>query len=337
VASPFHGTITSVPGIAAGHAEVEGGGSGCTVILGPFRGVVEVRGLATGTRELGTLDPTHLVSTADAILLTGGSAFGLAAADGVVAWLEERGRGFDTGVAWVPIVPAAVIFDLAPERGRPGPREGYAACEAALGGSAGGSEAGFASAPLPTGRVGAGAGATAGKLAGVEFAASGGLGSACRSVGAWTVGALSVVNPVGAVHSLDGRVVAGPSRPGGEAVDGEADLLAEVEAALNAGEGGGEGEDRSGPFPGSNTTLSVLATDAPLSKADLARVARVASTAFARTVSPVHTPFDGDVLFALSTGSLEREPGPMEPRALMALGVAGRTVVEQSILGAVQE
>ncbi len=151
-------TLTAVPGLRVGQVEVEGGRSGCTVVLGPFRGVADVRGLATGTRELDPLSPEHLVPTIDALLFTGGSAFGLASADGVMAHLEEQGIGFDTGVARVPIVPAAVIFDLAEGVPRPGPKEGRKACETASDG------------PVAQGSVGAGAGALVGKVGGREGA-----------------------------------------------------------------------------------------------------------------------------------------------------------------------
>src|SRR5688500_12923551 len=139
-------TLTAVHGVQVGHATVPGGGSGCTVVVGPFRAVAQVTGMASGSRELHVLGLEHLVPTVDAILLTGGSAFGLAAADGVMTWMAERGRGFDVGGQRVPLVPAAVIFDLAPGRERPGPATGRAACDAASEG------------PVPLGRVGAGAG-----------------------------------------------------------------------------------------------------------------------------------------------------------------------------------
>lgn len=313
-------TLSAVPGVAVGHAEVAGGDSGCTVVLGPFRGVVEVRGLATGTRELGTLEPTHLVRVVDAVLLSGGSAFGLAAAEGVVEWLEAEGRGFDAGVARVPVVPAAVIFDLAEGRARPSRREGRAACDAAAGAVSG--------APVSTGRVGAGSGATVGKMGGAALAVPGGFGSAAVAAGQWTVGAAAVVNCVGSVRRPDGETVAGPRGSDGAWTDGEAILLAGLEDGRSSGDGGG-------PLPGTNTTLAVVATNAPLGKTDLARLARLAVTAFARTIVPVHTPFDGDVLFALSTGSLEREPEPVDPSTLMALGVAARDALERAILGAV--
>ncbi|HSR42368.1 MAG TPA: P1 family peptidase, partial [Longimicrobiales bacterium] len=191
------GTLTAVPGIRVGHATVPGGGSGCTVILGPFRAAAEISGLATGTRELDALAPEHVVPRVDALVLSGGSAFGLSAAAGVMDWLAERGEGYETGVAPVPIVPAAVIFDLAEGRGRPGPREGRAACEAA------------SAEPVPQGRVGAGSGALVGKIGGRGGASPGGLGSAALELDGWWVGALAVVNAVGDVLDGAGGILAG--------------------------------------------------------------------------------------------------------------------------------
>ena len=145
-------TLTNIEGIRVGHAQVPGGGSGCTAILGPFRAAVQITGMATGTRELNTLHPEHLVPEANAIVLSGGSAFGLASAHGVMAWLAERGEGFPTGGGPVPIVPAAILYDLAEDRSRPDSATGFAAAQAAT------------SEPVLEGRVGAGTGATVGKL-----------------------------------------------------------------------------------------------------------------------------------------------------------------------------
>jgi len=276
-----------VPGLRVGHATDPGGRTGCTVVLGPFRGAVELSGLATGTRELGALDPRHLVARIDALLLTGGSAFGLAAADGVAGWLAERGIGFETGVAPVPIVPAAVIFDLAEGVPRPDAALGRQACAAAGDG------------PVEEGRVGAGAGATVGKLAGRERSSPGGIGSAAGRSGDHAVGALAVVNALGNVSDRTGRIVAGArGERAGEWLDtaGARRLGATAGFARKEGKGGG-------PSPGTNTTLAVVGTDAPLSRGELARVVRVASTALARRIDPVHTPFDGDVVFALATGT----------------------------------
>jgi L-aminopeptidase/D-esterase-like protein len=306
-------TLTAVPGIRVGHATAPQGRTGCTVVLGPFRGAVELSGLATGTRELGALDPRHLVARIDALLLTGGSAFGLAAADGVSGWLAERGIGFDTGVALVPIVPAAVIFDLAEGVPRPDAALGRHACTVASG------------APVEEGRVGAGAGATVGKLAGRERSSPGGLGTAAGRLGPHAVGALAVVNALGNVSDRSGRIVAGArgERPG-EWLD--------TAAAQGSGAAPGFARSADGPRAGTNTTLAVVATDAPLSRGELARVVRVAATALARRIDPVHTPFDGDVVFALSTAREVSEIGPAES---LALGVALRDLLEEAIIRAV--
>jgi len=311
-------TLTAVPGFKVGHAQVQGGGSGCTVILGPFRGAVETRGLATGSRELDVLSPGHLVEGIDALLLVGGSAFGLAAAEGVMGWLEERGLGFDARVATVPLVPAAVIFDLTPGGGRPGPEEGRRACEAA------------SSDPVEEGRVGAGAGATIGKVLGPEGAVPGGVGAASREWKGHQVGALAVVNALGDVVGPDGEILAGARTP-------EGDFLG-TDAYLQDGEGPGGFPDAAvgavegGPLPGTNTTLVVVGTDLPLSRIGLGRVARMASGAFSRAISPVNTPFDGDILFALSSGT---DPELISPGELMAVGVVARELAETAIRRAV--
>jgi L-aminopeptidase/D-esterase-like protein len=271
--------------------------------------------MATGSREFGTLALEHLVPRTDAIVLTGGSAFGLAAADGVMAWLAERGRGYETRVTRVPIVPAAVIFDLADDVARPGPETGRAACEAAAAG------------PVAEGRVGAGTGASVGKLGGRAGAAPGGVGSAYVRVGDVAVGALAVVNALGDVLDDQGRVVAGGRGPDGELLDHAVVLEAMARMGEAAAVGGVEA-----PAAGTNTTLCVVATELPLGRTDLARLARMASSALPRRIRPVHTPFDGDVVFALSTAAAE-EPVP-SPR-LLAAGEAARTALEESITRAV--
>jgi L-aminopeptidase/D-esterase-like protein len=329
-------TLTAVPGIRVGHAEVPGGGSGCTVILGPFRGAVEVLGMATGSRELHVLSPLHLVERVNALLLTGGSAFGLGAADGVVAWLEERGEGFDTGVAKVPIVPAAVIFDLAPGVGRPGPEEGRRAC-------------GIAGAyPVPEGRVGAGAGATVGKLRGMDYASHGGLGSASRrveagSMGEGVVAALAVVNALGAVVGEDGRVLAGEGGTwaGGAGPAGPWPEAASADSWRQAGSGdgrdgvrGGRSAPPGGLAAGTNTTLGVVATDLSLGRVELGRLARMAATALPRAVSPVATPFDGDMVFAVSTCG---DKADVPPEEVLMVGLVARELLEESIRRAVCE
>jgi L-aminopeptidase/D-esterase-like protein len=312
-------SLTAVPGIRVGHALTADGASGCTVVIGPFRGAVDVSGMATGSRELHVLDVEHMVPAVTAILLTGGSAFGLAAADGVTAWLAEHDLGHDTGALRVPIVPSAVIFDLRPGRSRPDAGTGRAACEAA------------SSAPVPLGRVGAAASATVGNLAGPEGTMWGGLGSAALTLGEWTVGALAVVNALGDVLDGSGRIVAGARAQDGSFLD-SARLLREWPLE-QLRDGSFRTSLREGALrPGRNTTLTAVATDAPLSRVDLLRLARMAGTALPRRVSPVRTPFDGDVLFALSTAPETRPvPGP----ELAALGVTARDAVEEAITSAV--
>jgi L-aminopeptidase/D-esterase-like protein len=305
-----------VPGLAVGHGQAYGGHTGCTVVLGPFRGAVEVRGLATGTRELDALSPHHLVPRADAVLLTGGSAFGLAAADGVMTWLEAKGRGYDTGVVPVPIVPAAVIFDLQADAPRPDAETGDAACEDAR-------ESGFLE-----GRIGAGSGATVGKIAGRERSMPGGFGAWSAAFGEYRVGALVVVNALGDVVDAEGRIVAGARGEDGGFLDAFALLRT---GGVSPGE---MGVKAGAPEPGTNTTLALVATDAPLGKVDLGRVARMAANAVTRRISPVHTPFDGDVVFAVSTAVEERA---VSSREVLALGAAAQGALEVAILRAVTE
>jgi len=298
-------TLTTVRGIRVGHAEVLGGRSGCTVVLGPFRAAVEIRGMATGSRELDLLSPYHVIERVNGILLTGGSAYGLAVADGVMAWLEEAGEGFETGSGLVPLVPSAVLFDLNPDVPRPSPVEGRRACEAATG------------EPVREGRVGAGAGATVGKLHGPRWASSGGLGSVAQSVADGSVGALAAVNALGNVLAEDGSVLVGSRAPEG------------------ASQGAGPKTiptDFQDPMAGTNTTLVVVATDLPVSRVELGRVARMATGAFPRAISPVNTPFDGDILFALST---HRKEESLSPGELLRLGEAAREVTEEAIRRAV--
>lgn len=305
-------TITRVPGIRVGHAQVAGGGSGCTVVMGPFRAAVEVTGMATGTRELGTLVPEHVVPAADAIMLSGGSAYGLAAAHGAMAWLSERGQGYPTGADVVPIVPAAILYDLAEDRARPDASTGYAACGAAT------------EAPVAEGRVGAGTGATVGKIGGAPM--PGGIGSHAVEIAGVTVGAIAAVNAVGDVLDADGRIVAGSRDASGAFVDASR-VLRERPPEGEFAEWRG-----AGPAEGENTTLCVVATDAPLSKRELQRLVRMAATALPRRIRPVSTPFDGDVVFAASTATEIRE---VTSGALMSLGDAARVALEEAITRAV--
>jgi L-aminopeptidase/D-esterase-like protein len=304
------GRVTDVPGIRVGHATDAKALTGCTVVLGPFRAAYDIRGAATGTREVEVASPHHLVERVDAILLTGGAAFGLAAADGVMAWLEEQGGyGYDTGVARVPIVPAAVLFDLGVGRSdrRPDPAMGRAACEAA-------------SHEVPEGRVGAGTGATVGKLLGAAGAMPGGVGTAATTLGNWAVGALVAVNALGDVVDGSGRILAGTRGPDGRFADS---------ARLAAS---GLGQPPLAPG-GTNTTLAVVATDAPLDRSALVALARAGSTGVARRTSPAHTPFDGDTTFAVSTA---RDPQPTGPGTILALAAAAAQVVGEAMERAVR-
>lgn len=300
-------SITAVRGVRVGHAQHARGRTGCTVLLGPFRAACDVRGLATGTREIDTLSPTHLVPRVDAVLLTGGSALGLGAADGVIRWIAAEGGGFDTGITRVPIVPAAVIFDLTSERDAPDADVGYAACEAA------------SPAPVAEGRVGAGTGATIGKIRGRDRADPGGIGTFAMRAGNYTVGALAVVNSLGDVIDFDGSIIAGARDDEGNFID----TLQTVSAGL----------DTFMPPRTANTTLAAVATDAPLTRIALRQLAHAAACAIGRRIAPANTVFDGDVVFALSTSTSPRDA---EPAELLMLGAVAQIALEHAILRAAQ-
>ena len=308
---PANSTLTAVPGISVGHASAAQAATGCTVILGPFRAAVDVRGQASGTRQLDSLTPNHLVPRVDALLLTGGSAYGLAAADGVSRWLEEQGRGFQTAAGRVAIVPSAVIFDLGRGRSerRPDPAMGYAACEAATQG------------PVSEGSVGAGTGATVGKLLGPATGMPAGLGSFATQFEDYTVGALVVVNAFGDVLDARGNIIAGARDEGGAFLDTAAHLREHGPPPGFAAEAG------------TNTTLAVVATDCALSRADLATVARQAMNAVVRRISPANTVFDGDLVFACSTGP---EPVEVSPAVLQCIGLCAEWALAQAIERAVR-
>lgn len=315
-------TLTGVPGIAVGHAHDPEAVTGCTAVLGPFAGAVEVVGLATGSRELDVLSPFHLVPICDALLLTGGSAFGLGAADGVVRWLEQQGFGFETRHGRIPIVPAAVIYDLGVGRAdvRPGPDLGFAAASTA------------SEDPVREGRVGAGTGATVGKLRGDAGLMPGGLGSWVEVPAAGQnerVGALAVVNAFGDVRDGAGRILAGCRSESGEFLD--------TERAIREGRVAPPGYGAA-----ENTTLGVVATDRPLARRDLQIVARLAAAAIHRRITPAGTSFDGDLVFALSTGAARAgsrgaDAGSLDPGALLALGLRAREALERAIERAVTE
>ena len=290
-------TLAAIPGLLVGHASDHEALTGCTVVLTPEGATcgVDVRGSAPGTRETDLLDPMNLVEMVHAVLLAGGSAFGLDAATGVMRWLEERGHGFETGVARVPIVPGAVLFDLGLGRAdrRPDAAMGYAACEDAVR-RAGGGE------PLAEGNVGAGTGASAGRLFGPGLATKTGLGATClEGPGGLLVGAIVAVNAFGDVRDpATGRILAGTRNPAGGWVDTAAAMTGQPSAGGGDGSAGG-GWDGSGQA-GRNTTIGVVATNAPLTKAQARKVAQMAHDGLALAISPVHTMFDGDRLFAVS-------------------------------------
>ncbi|MFN2271221.1 MAG: P1 family peptidase [Anaerolineae bacterium] len=277
--------ITAVPGIRVGHATDLEGLTGCTVVLcekGAVGGV-DQRGGAPGTRETDLLRPLHLVQDVHAVLLAGGSAYGLAAADGVMRYLEERGVGLNARVAKVPIVPAAILFDLdiGDPKARPDAGSGYAACQAAT------------DTPVAEGNVGAGTGATAGKILGPGRAMKTGLGSTAVELGGGlVVGALVVANPLGdVVESRTGEILAGARSL---TSDEPADTLAVMRSLVGKA---------SLKFASSNTVIGVVATNARLNKEQTNKVAQMAQDGVARAVRPAHTLFDGDTLFALSTGN----------------------------------
>ena len=299
------GAITDVPGIEVGHYTETRRPTGCSVVLvrGGAVGGVDVRGAAPGTRETDLLSPTNTVDTVHAVLLSGGSAYGLDAASGVMRWLEERGIGLNVGPALVPIVPAAVLFDLmvGDARIRPDAAAGHAACEAAS-----------ARAPAE-GCVGAGTGALVGKVFGHERAMKGGIGTASVTVGGVTVGALVACNALGDVIDPDTAAVIAGAR----SADGK--RLVDTRRSLLAGEP---------PIPilaGSNTTIGVVATDARLTKAQATRMAQASHDGLARAINPVHTVADGDTMFALATGRAASHPGMMVLAAMAAEATARAT------------
>lgn len=285
------GSLTDVAGLSVGHAAKAGRDTGCTVVLCP-QGVtcgVAVRGGAPGTRETDLLRPENSVQQVHAVLLTGGSAFGLDAASGVMRWLDERGHGLPVGLARVPIVPAAVLFDLwrGDAKIRPDASTGYAACESA------------SLAPPAQGKAGAGLGATVGKLFGIERSAPGGIGTASLRVGALTVGALVAVNAIGDVLDANGQVLAGArGESTGVDANGNADASgwAQTTASILAGAGPAR------VMAGMATTIGVIATDALLTKAQATQLASLSHHGLARAVNPL-TPHDGDSFFALATGT----------------------------------
>lgn len=303
----YKGTITDVPDIEVGHAHNLEAGTGCTVVIcrkGAVAGV-DVRGAAPGTRETDLIRPGNLVDKVHGVLLSGGSAFGLAAADGVVKYLEEQGVGFETGSVRVPIVAGAVLYDL--EYGsakiRPDSAMGYQACiNASRDNSLQGS-------------VGAGAGATVGKVIGMKGSMKSGIGTASISLlGGIVVGAIVAVNAFGDVIDPNtGKILAGAVCPE------TGQFLNTVDFILSSG--------RKYGFAGTNTTIGVVATNAMLTKEQANRVAMMAHDGLAKTIRPVHTMMDGDTLFALSTGDIEGD--------ITVIGCAAVEAVSRAVVNAV--
>ena len=294
--------ITKIAGIRVGHFTDPVGLTGCTVVLCPpgTVGSVEVRGGAPGTRETDALRPGTLVNEVHAVLLTGGSVFGLAAADGIERWLEERGVGFDVGVARVPIVPAAVLFDLAvgDAKARPNAAAGYAACEAANDGH------------VAEGSVGAGTGATVAKLPQPDLGWKGGVGTAVVEDGGLLMAALAAVNALGAIVEEDGSPIA---------------------------ENRGDPDAEPRIWPGANTTLAVVATNATLSKERAQLLAQAGHEGFSRAIRPSHTIWDGDTAFSLATGEVEAPQSQLEEMAARVVAEAIRRGVRLAeSLGGIQ-
>jgi L-aminopeptidase/D-esterase-like protein len=305
------GGLTAVPGLKVGHAVMPGRPTGCTVVLAEGGAVagVDVRGSAPGTRETDLLNPVNLVDKVHAVVLSGGSAFGLDAASGVMRYLDEHGVGFETGAGRVPIVPGAVLFDLGIGDGkiRPTADCGFRAAAAATSGA------------VAEGNVGAGAGATVGKLAGAARAMRGGLGTAAIALpGGLVVAAVVVVNAAGdIIDPASGHVVAGVRTEDGKRL-ADARVLVKSGALSPAG------------TIGRNTTIGVVATNATLTKAQATKVAQMAQDGVARAIWPSHTMFDGDTLFALATGA---RPGDAD---VTTIGALAADAVAEAVLRAVR-
>ncbi len=310
----MHNDITDIPGIRVGHDTNLEAGTGCTVILcdTPATGGVDVRGGAPATRETDVLRLMHLVDVVHGIVLTGGSAFGLDAASGVMRYLEEQQIGYDVGVAKVPIVPAAAIFDLGfgSSTIRPDAEAGYRACQQA------------SNERTQQGNVGGGTGATVGKMLGPAFAMKGGLGSASTTLADGTlVGALVVVNAFGNILDDSTQQVIAEGRP----------PFAAEGIATSADSG-----DNASPF--GNTTIAVVATDAALTKEEINKVAQMAHNGLAQVIRPAHTLFDGDTVFALALGQREQRHTDLATNAYQVsmIGAAAAKVLAQATINGVR-
>ena len=300
--------ITDFPGISIGQVEDAEAGTGVTVVLCPdgMAASIDVRGGGPASRDTRVLDPLAAAECIHAVVLGGGSAFGLDAAGGVMGYLEERGIGLQVGRVRVPLVCQSDIFDLLfgdPLR-RPDARMGYEACVAAESGN------------YRDGNYGAGCGASVGKMCGIDFAMKSGIGSYAVQIGALKVGALVVVNAMGDVTDPStGRVIAGMRAAGGDKLGGGSEAFYRGTAALNT-------------ELATNTTIGAVITNAALSKAQLAKVAGMAHDGYARTISPVHTSMDGDSIYGLSVGDV--------PASLDTVGVLAAEVMAQAVLVAVR-
>lgn len=304
-------TLTAVPGIRVGHASDLNAATGCTVVLCPENtvGAVDVRGGAPGTRETDLLQPQNMVQYVNAVLLAGGSAFGLAAADGVMRYLSEKSIGYKTGSgAIVPIVPSAILFDLSIGRSDvyPDASMGYAACEAAN------------ADPVDMGSVGAGTGALCGAMMGPHHATKSGIGSDSIDFGkGLVVAALIAVNAVGDIVNEQGQIIAGLLSPDG----GFVGTLSALKSMVHT----------SGPnAEAQNTVIGVVATNARLDKAQATKVAQMAHDGIARAVKPAHTPFDGDTIFCLATGEHEANPAVIGAYAAEVVTTSIRRAVENA-------
>src|SRR5450432_162623 len=303
--------LTDVAGIRVGHAQDFDALTGCTVILCPPETVagVDQCGGAPGTRETDLLRPMHLVQYIHAIMLAGDSAFGLAAADGVMRYLEEKQVGFETPVARIPIVPGAILFDLDLGRAdrRPDADMGYAACVAADNGSNG---------PVAQGCIGAGTGAKVGSLLGTAFATKSGIGSASVDLGdGLVVAALIAVNAIGDVVDQDGTILAGlRTPPDGLSFAGTHTLLRQMSRVV----------------PGTSTVIGVVATNARLDKESINKVAQMGQDGLAQAIRPAHTMFDGDTLFAIATGQIPANPSVIGAFAADVVATAIRNAVRKA-------
>ena len=300
------GSITRVAGIEVGHYTDSRRPTGCSVVIAREGAVagVDVRGAAPGTRETDLLAPCNLVEKVHAVMLAGGSAWGLEAATGAVRWLEEHGVGLDIGVGRLPLVPSAVLFDLmvGDMRVRPDAAAGHAACAAA------------SRSDPQEGNVGAGAGASVGKMFGMQRAMKGGIGSASVTVDGVTVGALIACNAVGDVLDPD------TAQPLAGARTADGTRLIDTRRALL------RGELPQSLLAGTNTTIGVVATDATITKPQAHRLAVAAHDGLARSINPVHTQLDGDTLFTLGTGLAGKHPGMLLLCAMAAEATARATL-----------